>query len=142
VKALQKAFLDALNDPKLLAEAKKQNLAIIPLSGEEAARLVKEVYTSPPEALQLARSIITSKEQLDKRKENFYTASVTLKSVKKKGRELSFDDKGKMSKAVLTKGTRVTVAGKKAKSAGLKEGMACDVTYEGNLSVAKAVSCK
>jgi tripartite-type tricarboxylate transporter receptor subunit TctC len=142
VKALQKAFLDALNDPKLLAEAKKQNLAIIPLSGEEAARLVKEVYTSPPEALQLARSIIASKEQLDKRKENFYTASVTLKSVKKKGRELSFDDKGKMSKAVLTKGTRVTVAGKKAKSAGLKEGMACDVTYEGNLSVAKAVSCK
>jgi tripartite-type tricarboxylate transporter receptor subunit TctC len=142
VKALQKAFLDALNDPKLLAEAKKQNLAIIPLSGEEAAKLVKEVYTSPPEALQLARSIIASKEQLDKRKENFYTASVTLKSVKKKGRELSFDDKGKMSKAVLTKGTRVTVAGKKAKSAGLKEGMACDVTYEGNLSVAKAVSCK
>lgn len=145
VKALQKAFLDALNDPKLLAEAKKQNLAITPLSGEEASKLVKEVYSSSPEALQLARSIVTSKEKLEKRKENFYTVSVTLKSVKKKGRELTFEDKGKMSKAVLTggsHGTKVTVAGKKAKSTGIKEGMTCDVTYEGNLSVAKSVACK
>jgi hypothetical protein len=145
VKALQKAFLDALNDPKLLAEAKKQNLAITPLSGEATAKLVKEVYSSSPEALSLARAIITSKEQLEKRKENFYTVSAMLKSVKKKGRELSFEDKGKMSKAVLTggkRGTKVTVAGKKAKSTGLKEGMTCDITYEGNLSVAKSVACK
>jgi tripartite-type tricarboxylate transporter receptor subunit TctC len=145
VKALQKAFLDALNDPKLLAEAKKQNLAITPLSGEETAKLVKEVYSSSPEALSLARAIITSKEQLEKRKENFYTVSATLKSVKKKGRELTFEEKGKMSKAVLTggkRGTKVTVAGKKGKSTGLKEGMTCDITYEGNLSVAKSVACK
>jgi hypothetical protein len=107
--------------------------------------MVKEVYSSSPEVLSLARAIITSKEQLEKRKENFYTVSVTLKSVKKKGRELTFEDKGKMSKAVLTggsHGTKVTVSGKKAKSSGLKEGMACDVTYEGNLSVAKSVACK
>jgi tripartite-type tricarboxylate transporter receptor subunit TctC len=145
VKALRKAFVETMKDPKLLAEAKKQHLAISPLDGETVQKMVKEVYGSPPDALKLASAIVSSPEKLEKRKENFYTVSVTLKSVKKKGRELSFDEKGKMSKAILTggsHGTKVTVAGKKAKSSGLKEGMTCDVTYEGNLTVAKTVACK
>lgn len=142
VKALRAAFTAAMNDPQLLAEAKKQRLAIVPLDGETVEKMVKSVYASPAEAVKLASSIVGSTEKLDSRKENFYTVSTSLKAVKKKGRELTIDDKGKASKVVLTGATKVTVGGKKAKTSGLKDGMACDVTYEGNLSVAKSVACK
>ncbi len=145
VKALQKAFMAALKDPKLLAEAKKQRLAITPLSGEVVAKMVKEVYSSSPEALKLARAIVTSKEKLERRKENFYTVNVVLDDVKKKGKEVRFKDKGKTVRAMITKGkrgTKITIGGKKAKRGKLKAGLNCAVTYEGNLTVAKKVACK
>ncbi|MFM2128564.1 MAG: hypothetical protein RL477_110, partial [Pseudomonadota bacterium] len=142
VKALRKAFMDSMKDPQLLAEAKKQHVAVDPLDGETVAKMVKQVYDSSPEALRLANAVINSKEKLETRKENFYTVSVSLKAAQKKGRELTFDDKGKESKAVLTGDTDVKIGGQAAKTSGLKAGMTCDVTYEGNLSVAKTVACK
>jgi tripartite-type tricarboxylate transporter receptor subunit TctC len=142
VKALRAAFMAAMKDPALLAEAKKQRLAIEALDGATVEKMVKEVYASPPEAVKLASAVVNTTEKLEKRKENFYTVSVSLGAVKKKGRELTFTDKGKESKAVLTGSTKVTVGGDKAKSSNLKAGMTCDVTYEGNLSVAKSVTCK
>lgn len=144
VKALQKAFIDALNDPKLLAEAKKQTLAITPLAGPDVAAMVTEVYSSSPEAVQLARAIVTSNEKLETRKENFYTVDVKLMDLKKKNRELHFMDKGKTARAVLSggrHGTKITVGGKAAKRSALKAGMSCKVTYEGDLTVAKSVAC-
>lgn len=142
MKVLHTAFVATMKDPALLAEAKKQHLAIEALDGETVAKMVKQVYSSSPDALAMAQGIVSNKEKLEKRKENFYTVSVSLTDVKKKGRELSFQEKGKGAKAILTRGTKVSVGGKKAKSSKLKVGMACDVTYEGNLSVAKTVSCK
>lgn len=142
VKALRKAFMDAMKDPQLLAEAKKQHVAVDPLDGETVERMVKQVYNSSPEALRLANAVISSNEKLETRKENFYTVSVSLADVKKKGRELMFLDKGRDAKAVLTGETKVSIGGKAAKSSGLKAGMACDVTYEGNLTVAKSIACK
>ena len=136
--------MDALNDPKLLAEAKKQTLAITPLSGPEVAAMVTEVYSSSPEALQMARAIVTSKEKLERRKENFYTVEVKLMDLKKKNRELHFMDKGKSARAVLSggrHGTKISIGGKKAKRSKLKAGMTCKVTYEGDLTVAKTVAC-
>lgn len=145
VKALQKAFMAALADPKLLADAKKQHLAITPLSGEAVAKMVSEVYSSSPEALKLARAIVTSKEKLERRKENYYTVNVTLDDVKSKGKEVRFTEKGKAVRAMITKGkrgTKITIGGKKAKRGKLKAGLACAVTYEGDLTVAKTMVCK
>ena len=48
VAALRKAFLDALADPQLLAEAEKSRLAISPKSGEEMERMVEAVFAAPP----------------------------------------------------------------------------------------------
>ncbi|MBX9758568.1 MAG: hypothetical protein K2Y29_07290 [Beijerinckiaceae bacterium] len=48
VAALRKAFLDALADPLLLAEADKARLAISPKSGEEMERMVEAVFAAPP----------------------------------------------------------------------------------------------
>jgi tripartite-type tricarboxylate transporter receptor subunit TctC len=141
-KVLRAAFVAAMKDPQLLADAKKQRLAIAPLDGATVEKMVKEVYGSSPEAIQLASAIVSNSEKLEKRKENFYTVSVELKAVKKKGRELGFQDKGKDAKAILTgggKGTKITVGGKKAKASDLKSGMACTVTYKGRTP--SAIAC-
>jgi hypothetical protein len=134
-----------MKDPKLLADAKKQHLAIIPLNGAKVAEMVKEVYATPAEALALARDIINSDEKLEVRKEHFYTVDAKLKSVEPKGKGVGFEEKGKLVKAVITgghSGTKVTISGKQAKGAKLAAGMSCTVTYEGNLSVAKSIACK
>jgi tripartite-type tricarboxylate transporter receptor subunit TctC len=145
VTALRAAFDATMKDPKLLADAKRQHLAIIPLNGAKVAAMVKEVYATPADALALARDIINSEEKLEVRKEHFYTVDATLKSVEPKGKGVGFEEKGKIVKAVITgghTGTKVTIAGKEAKGAKLAAGMSCSVTYEGNLSVAKSIACK
>jgi tripartite-type tricarboxylate transporter receptor subunit TctC len=45
--ALQKAFLDTMNDPALKAEAEKFGLTVDPLSGDELAALVAQAYKTP-----------------------------------------------------------------------------------------------
>lgn len=47
VNALRKAFLAALQDPELLADAKKAKLAIAPVSGERVRALVDEIISMP-----------------------------------------------------------------------------------------------
>ena len=49
VEALRKAFMDALNDKNLLAEADKAQLEINPVAGDRIQDLVKEVYQTPKE---------------------------------------------------------------------------------------------
>jgi tripartite-type tricarboxylate transporter receptor subunit TctC len=143
VKALQAAFMKALKDPELLAEAKKQHLAITPLSGEKAEQLVKEVYATSPEALKLARSIIDSKEKLETRTVKWQIVSGTVTKVKSRGRfDFKLAGNGKSQSSTLKKGyTKVMVDGKKAKNNAVKAGMTCKIWYEGHKSTAGKVEC-
>ncbi|MFT5539113.1 MAG: tripartite-type tricarboxylate transporter receptor subunit TctC [Alphaproteobacteria bacterium] len=143
VKALQKAFTAALKDPKLLAEAKIMHLAISPLSGADAASLVKEVYATPPAALARVRAIINSKEKLQSRTVNWQIVSGTVSKVKKRGK-FDFKVAGKKKKysTRMKKGyTKVKINGKKAKSKAVKAGMSCKIWYEGHKSTAGRVEC-
>jgi tripartite-type tricarboxylate transporter receptor subunit TctC len=47
VAALRKAFMDTMADPAFLAEAKKSQLEITPVSGEKVQKLVEDVYQTP-----------------------------------------------------------------------------------------------
>jgi tripartite-type tricarboxylate transporter receptor subunit TctC len=47
IAALRKAFMDAMNDKELLADAERSKLEITPVSGEEIQKLVEEVYDTP-----------------------------------------------------------------------------------------------
>jgi tripartite-type tricarboxylate transporter receptor subunit TctC len=49
VEVLRKAFMDALTDKDLLAEADKAQLEINPVAGDRIQDLVKEVYQTPKE---------------------------------------------------------------------------------------------
>ncbi len=46
---LRKAFLAALEDPALVAEAQKQGLEIDPISGEEITQILVDLYDTPKE---------------------------------------------------------------------------------------------
>lgn len=143
VKVLQAAFMKALNDPNLLSDAKKMHLAISPLSGEAAAKLVKEVYATPPEVVAMVRSIINSKEKLERRKVVWQVVTGKVTKIKNRGK---FDfkiagKKKKYSTRMKKRYTKVKINGKKAKSKKVKVGMSCKIWYEGHKSTAGRVEC-
>jgi tripartite-type tricarboxylate transporter receptor subunit TctC len=59
IKILRDAFIKTMNDPELLAEAKRKNFDIAPTPGEELAALAKEVVVQPPEILERLRSLMS-----------------------------------------------------------------------------------
>lgn len=57
-KALLRAGFDAMvEDPGFLAEAKKERLAVLPMSGEQVDRRIAELYKTLPALLEKARAI-------------------------------------------------------------------------------------
>ena len=52
--ALRSAFDATVKDPAFLAEAKRQDLEVRPVSGAEADALIKDVYATPPGIVKLA----------------------------------------------------------------------------------------
>ncbi|HLI20705.1 MAG TPA: hypothetical protein VKV32_06290 [Stellaceae bacterium] len=61
VAALRKAFMEALKDKDLLADAKKQRLDIDPLSGEDVQALVTKVYSFPKDIVAKAKDALVYK---------------------------------------------------------------------------------
>ena len=56
--ALRDGFMKSMSDPQLLAEAKKLNLEITAVSGDELAKIAKDVINQPPEVLDRIRKIL------------------------------------------------------------------------------------
>jgi tripartite-type tricarboxylate transporter receptor subunit TctC len=61
VAALRKAFMDAMQDKDLLAEAEKSRLEIDPTSGEELQALIARLYLLPPAIIERARQALIYK---------------------------------------------------------------------------------
>ena len=58
VKALRTAFTKSVNDPELLAEAKKKNLDVELITGEETEALAKEVVNQPAEIIARLKKLL------------------------------------------------------------------------------------
>ena len=63
VAALRKAFVVALNDKALRAEADKMQFDVDPMSGDELQKLVADLYDTPPRLVERARQALTAKAQ-------------------------------------------------------------------------------
>ena len=61
VRILQKAFADTLKDPEFLAEAKKAQLEIDPLTGDEVGKAVSEMFDLSPSLQGKLKDILTAK---------------------------------------------------------------------------------
>jgi hypothetical protein len=58
VKILREAFLKTMNDPDLLAEAKRKNFDITPSTGEELEALAKHVMAQTPEVVARVKTLM------------------------------------------------------------------------------------
>jgi tripartite-type tricarboxylate transporter receptor subunit TctC len=58
IRALRDAFDAVMKDPEFIADAKKQNLEVDPVSGPEIQALVEKIYSSPPEVIQRAKAVL------------------------------------------------------------------------------------
>jgi tripartite-type tricarboxylate transporter receptor subunit TctC len=58
IRALRESFRNTLNDPELLAEAKRARMDVEYTSGEELEKLLKEVLDQPREVVEQAKKIL------------------------------------------------------------------------------------
>jgi tripartite-type tricarboxylate transporter receptor subunit TctC len=58
VKTLRDAWMKTLNDPELLADAKKRNWPVEPVGGEQLSALAKEVIAQPPEVIARLKKLL------------------------------------------------------------------------------------
>ena len=63
VTVLRKAFMSVLADQRLLAEARKMNFDVEPMSGEDMQVLVDRLYATPANVVERARQALTAKPQ-------------------------------------------------------------------------------
>jgi tripartite-type tricarboxylate transporter receptor subunit TctC len=63
VAALRKAFVAALSDPGLRAEAAKMQLDVDPMAGDELQALVSSIYATPQHLVERARLALIAKPQ-------------------------------------------------------------------------------
>ena len=59
IDALRRAFDQTAADPNFLAEMHRDALEVRPVAGAEVQKLMEEIYASPPEAVKLARELLT-----------------------------------------------------------------------------------
>jgi hypothetical protein len=53
LEVLRDAFMKAVSDPELLAQARRMNVPILPARGDEAARLLPAILAQPPNVIAL-----------------------------------------------------------------------------------------
>src|SRR4051812_264471 len=61
VDALRKAFMAAMTDPDLVAEARRIQVDVMPVAGEELQAIIATLYRTPKDLLDKARAAITGK---------------------------------------------------------------------------------
>ena len=61
IAAMRKAFMETFKDPAFIVEAKKMNLDVDPMSGEDLQALVRRVYETPPEVAERAKAATAAK---------------------------------------------------------------------------------
>lgn len=55
---LRRAFMATMRDAEFLAEAERAQIEITPVSGEDVEKLVREIYATPPAAVQKAAAAV------------------------------------------------------------------------------------
>jgi tripartite-type tricarboxylate transporter receptor subunit TctC len=61
VKLLRNSFAEMMKSPEFISEAKKLQLDVSPLSGQEVQALVEKIYRTPPETIKNVRAIMVAK---------------------------------------------------------------------------------
>lgn len=145
VKILREAFMKTMQDKEFLEDAKKVRIDVDPVPGEEVEKLVALMMSKPKDIVEAAKRAIepSDKIKISERKLQVLKVSTTLDAIGDGGRTIVFKAGGETHKAAVSGGqTRIAIAGKDAKRADLKPGLACEVSYTGNDTQASEIVCK
>jgi tripartite-type tricarboxylate transporter receptor subunit TctC len=136
---LRAAFKSALEDPALLAEAKKAKRSIGYSSPTEMDAIYEGILNSSDKVIALFKG--PSKKS--KKPAKMLTHTGTVSKIERRGRKVSIDYKGKQVTAKISGSrTKITVGGKKAKRKAIKMGMNCSFIYPKPGKEATNVDCK
>jgi tripartite-type tricarboxylate transporter receptor subunit TctC len=61
VKILREAYLKAMRDPELIAEAQKARWVIEPVSGDELQAVAERIMVQPPQVVEQVKKILRVK---------------------------------------------------------------------------------
>jgi len=143
VKALRKAFMDTMKDPKFLADAEKQRRDVSPINGEEVQQMIADLAKAPKATMEKVKDLIKYKGEIKKVTITLAKHTGKVTGTKKGGRTISISYQGKdVSAKVSGSRTKVTIGGKKASRKAIKVGMTCTFTYSGPGAEAKNIDCK
>ncbi len=119
------AYRSALEDPELLAQAKKIGRPIEPLYGADVADRIIRALDQSPQTVALVTTVLGEKPKGNQVK-------TALLTVTPDGKNITFKDAG--GKAIESKvsgsRTKITIGGKEANRKNLQAGMACDIVYK------------
>ena len=140
VAMLRAAFKSALEDPDLLAEAKKARKSI----GWTDPREMDEINSGILDASDDVVAMFTEGSKKPKKKSaKMVNHDGPVTATKKDGRQIVISYKGKEVTAKVTGSrTKITINGKKAKRKAIKIGMNCRFTYPKPGAEATEIDCK
>jgi tripartite-type tricarboxylate transporter receptor subunit TctC len=121
---LRQAYVQALADPELLAEAKKLDIPIAPADGAQVATLIETALAQSPETIALLRDIMAAKAPT-------VSVKTELLTIEDGGKKVTFQSGSEtVTSNVSGSRTQVEIDGKAAERTDLKAGMACEIEYE------------
>jgi tripartite-type tricarboxylate transporter receptor subunit TctC len=137
LEALRNAYMAAMQDPELLAEAKKLDIPIEPMRGDEVAKAVSAALDRPDDV----KAVIAEALNVEVPAE---TVEASLTGVEDEGRKIMFDKGGDTVTASISGSrTKIMIDGAEGKRDSLAVGMNCSVTYSpGGEQEASLVDCK
>jgi hypothetical protein len=134
-----------MKDEGFLKDASKQGIEVNPVTGEELEALVKSLFATPPETVAKMLDVTSKSDRvkLVKVELPWKTNEVKIEESRRDGRSLVFKAGGKkVMVSVSGSKSEVKIAGKKVKRSGIKAGMTCKVTHQGNRTTAKSIECQ
>ncbi|HSR70983.1 MAG TPA: tripartite tricarboxylate transporter substrate-binding protein [Kiloniellales bacterium] len=136
LEALRDAYMAALKDPGLLAEAEKLGIPIDPMRGDEVQVAVAKALDRSPEVVEIIARAVNVEIPTD-------TVEAALLEVNNDGREIVIDNGSeKLEVSISGSRTKVKIGGKDDKRKNLKVGMNCSVTYATDGHEATLVDCQ
>ena len=142
LEAVRKGFVSMVKDPAFLKDAKRLRREIELVTGEEIQALVGDLAKVPTDKLAALGGHFKFKGKVEKVVLPIIVHSGKVISIKRKGRRITIDYKGKKRRANVS-GSRTTVMlnGDKVKRKAIKKGMDCTFHYYGHKTRAKKIEC-
>lgn len=136
---LRTAFMSTVKDAKFLKEADRLHLPINPWSGERLQKEIASFVNYPASVIARARQAMVPGKILKVKLKRL--AAGTIAKIGKK-RVTAKDAAGKSYVFKISgRRSKVKIAGKKAKTKGLKVGMVCDFRYFAVKDLAAKITC-